>query len=97
MLMAEAMVKNKDVFALMPVGKMEKANLNYLGIDQIAKITTLPELVDKIRHFKDMFDEIKAEEAEAEDMYVGSEKREENSSHIVASNLISVSTVVTEE
>ncbi len=97
MLMAEAMVKNKDVFALLPVGKMEKANLNYLGIDQIAKITTLPELVNKIRHFKDMYDEIKAEETEAEDMYVGSEKREENSSHIVASNLISVSTVVTEE
>lgn len=98
MLMAEAMVKNKDVFALMPVGKMEESNLNYLGIDQITKITTLPELVNKIRNFKDMYDEIKAEEAETEDMYVGSEKREEeNSSHIVASNLISISTVVTEE
>lgn len=98
MLMAEAMVKNKDVFALLPVGKMEEANLNYLGIDQITKITSLAELVNKIRNFKDMYNEIKAEEAEMEDMYVGSEKREEeNSSHIIATNLISISTVVTEE
>lgn len=98
MLMAEAMVKNKDVFALMPVGKMEESNLNYLGVDQITKITTLPELVNKVRNFKDMFDEIKAEEAESEDTYVGSEKREEeNSSHIIANNLISISTVITEE
>lgn len=97
MLMAEAMVKNKDVFALMPVGKMEESNLNYLGIDQITKITTLPELIAKIRNVKELYDEIKAEENEADDMYVGGKREEENSSRIIADKLISVSTVVSEE
>lgn len=98
MLLAEAMAKNKEIFALLPVGKMESATLDYLGIDQITKINDPTELVGKLRAFRDIFYEIRAEEEPENSEAVAVERQDaDRSSYIVANNLIAISEIRTEE
>lgn len=51
MLMGEAIVKGKKVFALLPNGKTESANLDYLSLDAVTKIKDIPTLIESMRDF----------------------------------------------
>lgn len=51
MLMGAAIVKNKPVYALLPNGKTEEANLDYLALDAVTKIKDLPDLIFKTEQF----------------------------------------------
>lgn len=89
MLMAEAITKNKEVFALLPNGKMETATYNYLGLDLITKINGTAELIEKLRSLTDMFAEIKGEQSE-EDFVVEERRAQERSAPIIAHNLFAI-------
>lgn len=96
MLMAEALAKGKEVFALLPNGKMETATLNYLGIDLVTKISSLPQLIEKLRSFNDIFAEINADSDE-EGFEDFPEQKGESSAKMIAENLITLTTVTREE
>ena len=49
MLLGEAIVKEKKIFALMPNGKTESANLDYLSLDRVTKVTETEELIALMR------------------------------------------------
>lgn len=63
MLMGEAIVKGKTIFALLPNGKTESANLSYLSVDCVTKIKSIPELMEKMRWFFNKLSADKEKEA----------------------------------
>ncbi len=96
MLVAEAIAKNKDVFAMMPIGKMEKKTLDYLSLDSIVKVKSSEALVKKISDFIDMYYEIKGEEND--DFLLPEEKKMGvRSVDIISNDLVAMTTIKTEE
>jgi len=53
MLMQEAIAKNKKIFSILPIDKIEENNQNYLAVDKITKFSDIPPLIDAIRNFLD--------------------------------------------
>lgn len=60
-LMQEAISKNKKVFSIFPIDKIEENNQNYLAVDKIAKYSDIPSLIAAIRNFLDDTAEREAE------------------------------------
>ncbi len=50
-LMQEAIAKNKKVFSIFPLDKIEESNQNYLAVDKITKFADIPSLINAISEF----------------------------------------------
>jgi len=90
LLMAEAIAKGKDVYALYPEGKMEKATLDYLGIDSVTKVDDLDGLVKNLKEFAEFYSEMPPADDSPVEIVTSEEER---SSVLIAKNLLSLATV----